>query len=816
MAGVQRVRIQSARLRTGCSSNRTYTGAEARAARARAADWNEQPQNGGDDDALEQELRELFDDADSPAASASGTAVAADDAAGGKTPAEQAHGASQVPSEELVRQALLTLESVWQRMYVQGRLSMPSEEEIVQLSEGTGLEAHAVSDFFENRVLDAMSVSPSRRKDSSSDTSLAIGHRLEKQAEEAGLDAEKLKEDVAAFPLEKFEGDWDNPMHVGAWNAAIEGEKEIAQQMLRLFGGGNFQTDELDEGDFDDATTEWLKDTSGDLISAQEIRTAILSEGEDPDGYGFFDEFDRGSRFKSPQCLPSDHVEETHEYKQIYTQWLQEKGNEKEMEEGEPGMSVHEDPTSGHETDSAQEVVEASRESAYGNTEHASRSDHASTDSYDRDKDAADAPFEESDEDDREDTSHMRPQRPFNAPESGYTNFDMSEEDKHERDVQTLVDDKPLSKVKLDMSLWLTEGGWDVLPGVQPSDPPGDGDILRKQNIDPNAETHDWEYKDVKDVPDLEWEDCTDPSSDATFYGTENGRRIRMADLKKGDELRGHVHTINLYNGLLIDCGLEYDASVYICEADWPKVSDYIWLDQEVTVRVESCLRPTYRFRFPIECTLLEPDVSHLLSKKMHEHPPIIKYEGEPHKKAWTEGGRPWPPPVEYLNEDPAVVEQREAEQAAMREHEEVNEQRRAEKEVERQEEDEAESPSAADGVEELEEEQESAALHTDDEEEVAMAAAAAAAAEETSAAAEEEAEQDEEVFESEEIGTGESEVDDDDQTDEDPFEYSTRLKGLSETDDAGADEHSELRMSDEQGSISLDEEDEGAKGMDG
>ena len=753
------------------------------------------------DGALEEELRELFEDEPAPQP---------------QSPEQSSDSFKAADSEQELHEAVTVLEGVWQRMQALGRLAMPSESELEELASGTGVGKAAVEDFFQSRISEKMSAG----KGSSTPGSLTIGSKLEKQAADAGFDPEALKREVAAFPLERFEGDWDNPVQVGAWNAAIEGEKEIAQQMLRLFGAGKFESDELDEGDFEDDTADWLKDPAHDLISAHEIRTAIAREGENPDFYGFFDEFDRGSRFKSPQVVPSGDVDETPEYKELWQQARREVEGEEMQEQqqfGHESMSEHKEdvvePESELDSEKAlqgkeHEVTEGTveeRGSEKEEEEEGVRAEYRNQYQYDEkaaagkaSEDAAASIGEGERTFQRSGQEHEPNEYQQRQQTQPYTNFDLSEEDQDNRDVETMVENVPINKVKMDMSLWVTEGGWDALPGMQPSDPPGDGEILRKQNIDPQAQTIDYDYYENEDLEELRFRPSDNPSSDATYWGTANGTRLKMSELNEGDELYGWIHTINLYNGALIDVGAEFDAFVFICEADWSKVYDRVDMRMQVKARIDTLLSPTYRFRFPIEATLLEPDISKELTKTKFDQPPIIKYEGEPHKRAWTEGGREWPPAVEQLDQDPVVVEQMEAREEAM-----MREQQWDEADVVRDAEV-VSSESADDGVAAAAEEEEEAI------EEGSIAPIVADEGEDNNI-------DDEGEFASEGIAESDEDYAADDEGDdaaENPLEYATRMKGLVSDEEEG--DESELR---EQGggggAIRDDDEDEGAKGLD-
>ena len=113
----------------------------------------------------------------------------------------------------------------------------------------------------------------------------------------------------------------------------------------------------------------------------------------------------------------------------------------------------------------------------------------------------------------------------------------------------------------------------------------------------------------------------------------------------------GEVVATELYHGALIDVGCETDGLIPICESEWAGVRNALPLGAKVSVKVSAIHPKFWRFRFPIELTVLEPAVGHLLTKHPHEDgPPINIYSGESVPYAHWDADRPLDRFVEAAN----------------------------------------------------------------------------------------------------------------------------------------------------------------------
>ena len=84
------------------------------------------------------------------------------------------------------------------------------------------------------------------------------------------------------------------------------------------------------------------------------------------------------------------------------------------------------------------------------------------------------------------------------------------------------------------------------------------------------------------------------------------------------------------------------DGLIPISETEWPRVRDALTLGTKVRVKVSAVHQKWWRFRFPIELKILEPDVGHLITKHPHEDgPPINIFSGETVPFAHEDAGRP-------------------------------------------------------------------------------------------------------------------------------------------------------------------------------
>lgn len=131
-------------------------------------------------------------------------------------------------------------------------------------------------------------------------------------------------------------------------------------------------------------------------------------------------------------------------------------------------------------------------------------------------------------------------------------------------------------------------------------------------------------------------------------YESPTGRnfgagRIPIDRFYVGQEIRGEVSRIMLYNGAQVDFGADFDGLVPIIEAQWVQgVRERITVGTQVRVRIHAMRDPNW-FRFPVQLELLDPDMGDLLSPPEDHEPPLDLRGKPPRIDAYMEAtGRPY------------------------------------------------------------------------------------------------------------------------------------------------------------------------------
>lgn len=192
---------------------------------------------------------------------------------------------------------------------------------------------------------------------------------------------------------------------------------------------------------------------------------------------------------------------------------------------------------------------------------------------------------------------------------------------------------------------WLEAGGWDALPDHEIVSAV-DGGALKYVGVnnDEHVPRDLWKLDRPAERDTLAVAEEVSSDSivrEARKYIGELGRKL-LHKLEIGEELEGTVNSLELYHGALVDCGCEVDGLIPISETEWPRVRDALTLGTKVRVKVSAVHQKWWRFRFPIELKILEPDVGHLITKHPHEDgPPINIFSGETVPFAHEDAGRP-------------------------------------------------------------------------------------------------------------------------------------------------------------------------------
>ncbi|CAI5461838.1 unnamed protein product [Closterium sp. Yama58-4] len=100
--------------------------------------------------------------------------------------------------------------------------------------------------------------------------------------------------------------------------------------------------------------------------------------------------------------------------------------------------------------------------------------------------------------------------------------------------------------------------------------------------------------------------------------------------VEAGQVYAGQVTTINLNEGCFIDIGAVHDGWVPIYNDDWYELRQVLSIGTPVLVEV-TAKRDPFRFRFPIELRLLNPDVDHMIFRRQRypPHAPIFSRDGD-------------------------------------------------------------------------------------------------------------------------------------------------------------------------------------------
>ena len=192
---------------------------------------------------------------------------------------------------------------------------------------------------------------------------------------------------------------------------------------------------------------------------------------------------------------------------------------------------------------------------------------------------------------------------------------------------------------------WIDGGGWDALPDHEIVSAV-DGGALRYVGVnnDEHVPRDLWKLDRpaARDSLEMAEELSTDGIPRSALRHVGDLSRTQLQHLQIGDVLEGEIVAAELYHGALVDCGCETDGLIPVCEAEWGGVRDALSLGAKVKVRVKAIRPKWWRFRFPIELEVLEPNVASLITTHPHsEGPPINVYSGESVPFAHWDADRP-------------------------------------------------------------------------------------------------------------------------------------------------------------------------------
>ena len=192
---------------------------------------------------------------------------------------------------------------------------------------------------------------------------------------------------------------------------------------------------------------------------------------------------------------------------------------------------------------------------------------------------------------------------------------------------------------------WIEEGGWDALPDHEIVSAV-DGGALKYVGVnnDEHVPRDLWKLDRpaARDSLEVAEELSSDGIPRSALKHIGDVSRTQLQHLHVGDVLEGEVVAVELYHGALVDCGCETDGLIPVCEAEWGGVRDALALGAKVKVRVAAIRPKWWRFRFPIELEVLEPNVASLIPTHPHgEGPPINVYSSESVPFAHWDADRP-------------------------------------------------------------------------------------------------------------------------------------------------------------------------------
>ena len=203
---------------------------------------------------------------------------------------------------------------------------------------------------------------------------------------------------------------------------------------------------------------------------------------------------------------------------------------------------------------------------------------------------------------------------------------------------------------------WIEGGGWDALPDHEIVSAV-DGGALKYVGVnnDEHVPRDLWKLDRpaARDSLEMAEELSTDGIPRSALRHIGDLSRTQLQHLQVGAVLEGEVVAVELYHGALVDCGCETDGLIPVCEAEWGGVRDALALGAKVKVRVAAIHPKWWRFRFPIELEVLEPNVASLIPTHPHsEGPPINIYSGESVPFAHWDADRPLDRFEELADED--------------------------------------------------------------------------------------------------------------------------------------------------------------------
>eukprot|EP00850_Spirogloea_muscicola_P014611 SM000106S13959 [mRNA] locus=s106:196587:201195:+ [translate_table: standard] len=128
---------------------------------------------------------------------------------------------------------------------------------------------------------------------------------------------------------------------------------------------------------------------------------------------------------------------------------------------------------------------------------------------------------------------------------------------------------------------------------------------------------------------------------------------LELPFIEPGQHYWGQVQGIHLYEGAFINIAAVHDGWVPIRDNDWYHLRHVVKLGMTVLVEVVA-RRDPYRYRFPIELRLVDPNIDQMIHRKF-EYPPIFaRPEDQDLDEVARETGRPYWPKLRP-KEDPDV-----------------------------------------------------------------------------------------------------------------------------------------------------------------
>jgi len=186
----------------------------------------------------------------------------------------------------------------------------------------------------------------------------------------------------------------------------------------------------------------------------------------------------------------------------------------------------------------------------------------------------------------------------------------------------------------------------DAIEAAMSSESAADANVESEQDYGEVTEESESMTEEKRNT--LEWPSVVPTAKRWAIYDRHRDQtgRTPLQDLQEGTELKGIIHAQDVRWGITVDIGAEYDGVVFVHTLDLDDVVDVADVGLDVTVRIKTLHKANpYRWVFPIEIELLDPDISKLQLEPPRQYAPIRfrTWEKLTVEELAAETGRPVP-----------------------------------------------------------------------------------------------------------------------------------------------------------------------------